>query len=249
MVRSFSLSLVAIDMLLEQLRLGRAPCPFEVPHIGTTRTQRAQVREAVFRDLEGRGMMRGGTLDDAAALALRTFVSAPVSVAAAAKFKGGDKLFARAASDGRLGVVAKQDGNMIVFTEVRPTAVISAAVDLLPAVPAAPGQSLTIPKPADRAPRHAVGVTPPRSNSVLQERAIARLFEKPKIRIGQFTAFAQGKEGKREKIGPLAWFDTEDGRFFCTQRAAEDGRQWITYAPADNGRIAQHLHGRLEDYL
>lgn len=52
MAHSFSLSLAAVDILLEHTRLGRAPFPFKIPHIGTTHTQRAQVRDAVFRDLE-----------------------------------------------------------------------------------------------------------------------------------------------------------------------------------------------------
>ena len=60
---TFSLSLAAVDILLEHGKLGRAPFPFNVPHIGTTHTQRAQVRGAVFRDLESRGLMRGGRLD------------------------------------------------------------------------------------------------------------------------------------------------------------------------------------------
>jgi hypothetical protein len=30
---------------------------------------------------------------------------------------------------------------------------------------------------------------------------------------------------------------------------ASDGQEWITYAPADNARIAQHLYSQLEGYL
>ncbi|PXY31858.1 ESX secretion-associated protein EspG [Prauserella muralis] len=258
MGHSFSLSLAAVDMLFEHLKLGRAPFPFEVPHIGTTFEQRAQVREAVFRDLEGRGLMQQGRLDADAELALQTFARSPVSITATAQLKDDDRLFARAASDGQFAVVGRQDGNLIVFEEVRPTNVVSAVVDLLPLTPPAPGQSLTVPKPAPRRPRHRAdeggydpfaGVAPPRSHSASQERAIARLFEKPKLRIGQFTAFARNPEGKEAPFGPIAWFDTEDGRYFCTQRAAEDGQHWITYAPADNARIAQHLYSQLEGYL
>ncbi|MEU6641318.1 ESX secretion-associated protein EspG [Saccharomonospora sp. NPDC046836] len=258
MGHSFSLSLVAVDILLEHVKLGRAPFPFDIPHIGTTHTQRAQVREAVFRDLESRGLFGRGRLDPDAQLVLETFVRSPVAITAVAQLKKTDRLFARAASDGQFAVVARQDGNLLVFDEVRPAGVVSAIVDLLPLTPAAPGQSVTVAKPAPRRPRHAAedggydpfaGVSAPRSQSVSQERAVARLFEKPKQRIGQFTAFVQGREGKEAPLSPIAWFDTEDGRYFCSQRAADDGQQWLTYAPGDNARIAQQLYAQLEGYL
>ncbi|WP_199430812.1 ESX secretion-associated protein EspG [Qaidamihabitans albus] len=254
---SFSLSLAAVDILLEHARLGRAPFPFEVPHIGTTHEQRAQVREAVFRDLEGRGLLRGGRLDGDTELALQTFVRSPVAITAAAQLEGEDRLFARACSNGQFAVVVRQNRNLLVFEEARPTGIVSAIVDLLPLTPAAAGQSVTIAKPARRA-RHAAaasgydpfaGVSAPRSQSSSQLRAVERIFEKPKRRIGQFSAFVRGQDGKEGGLDPIAWFDTEDGRYFCTMRAAEDGQQWLTYAPADNARIAQQLYAQLEGYL
>jgi len=259
MPQSFSLSLAAVDMLLEHGKLGRAPFPFQVPHIGTTRTQRAQVREAVFRDLEGRGLMSAGRIDGDVELALRTFVSSPVAISAAAQLEGGKRLFARVVSDGQYAVVAKQDENLLVFTEARPTGLVPAIVDLLPLTPAAAGQSVTIAKAAPPKPRgrHAAddgydpfaGVSPPRSQSASQMRYVERIFEKPKLRIGQFTAFVRGNNGKPSDLSPMAWFDTEAGRYFMTIRDSEDGQTWITYAPADNARIAQHLYSQLEGYL
>lgn len=258
MPHSFSLSLAAVDILLEHVRLGRAPFPFEVPHIGTTTDQRAQVRQAVFRDLESRGTMRGGRLDGDAELALRTFVRSPVAITAAAKLEGEDRLFARAASDGQFAVLVRQNANLLVFEETRPTNVVSAIVDLLPLTSAAAGQSMTIAKPAPSKPRHAAdgggydpfaGVSAPRSQSSSQLRAVERIFDKPKKRIGQFSAFVQGRDGQQGNLGPIAWFDTDDGRYLCTARVAEDGQQWLTYAPADNARLAQQLYAQLEDYL
>ncbi|MFD2397706.1 ESX secretion-associated protein EspG [Prauserella oleivorans] len=155
MAHSFSLSLVAVDMLLEHLKLGRAPFPFQVPHIGTTHTQRAQVREAVFRDLESRQLFGRGRLDPDVQLALETFVRAPLAVTLAAQLKDEEQLFGRASSDGQFAVLVRQDGNLMVFEEVRPTQFVSALVDLLPLTPAAPGQSVTVAKPAPSRPRHA----------------------------------------------------------------------------------------------
>ncbi|OZM73240.1 ESX secretion-associated protein EspG [Amycolatopsis antarctica] len=259
MPHSFSLSLAAVDMLLEHDKLGRAPFPFQVPHIGTTHTQRAQVREAVFRDLESRGLMRAGRLDADVGLALRTFVSSPVAITAAAQLDDGKRLFARVVSDGQFAAVVKQDENLLVFAEARPTGLVPAIVDLLPLTPAAAGQSVTIAKsaPVKSRGRHAAdggydpfaGVAPPRSQSSSQVRYVERIFEKPKLRIGQFTAFVRGQNGKASDLSPTAWFDTDDGRYFMTVRDSDDGQTWITYAPADNARIAQHLHSQLEGYL
>ncbi|MGA6165867.1 ESX secretion-associated protein EspG [Amycolatopsis magusensis] len=260
MAHSFSLSLAAVDILLEHTRLGRAPFPFKIPHIGTTHTQRAQVRDAVFRDLEARGILRRGRLDGDVEIALGAFVRAPVAITAAAQLEGGRRLFARSASDGQFGVVVRQDENLLVFEEARPTGVVPAIVDLLPMTPPGPGQSVTIAKPAPRPkrPRHAddsydpfAGVAAPRSQTSAppQLRAVERIFEKPKKRIGQFTAFVRARDGSPVNLAPIAWFDNEDGRYFSTMRQAADGQQWLTYAPADNARIAQQLFQQLEGYL
>ncbi|GAB3503983.1 ESX secretion-associated protein EspG [Amycolatopsis cihanbeyliensis] len=257
MAHSFSLSLAAVDILLEHCGLGAAPFPFQLPQIGTTKTQRAQVRDAVFRDLESRGLAHSGRLDEDAELALRTIVRAPVAITAAAQLADDKKLFARVSSDGRFAVLARQDENLLVFEETRPTGLVTAIVDLLPLTPAAAGQSVTVPRPAPSSqPRRQAedggydpfgGVSGPRGGGQL--RMVERIFEKPKKRLGQFTALVQGQDGRQAPLGPLAWFDTEDGRYLNTMHQAGDGQQWITYAPADNARIAQQLYSQLEGYL
>jgi hypothetical protein len=258
---TFSLSLAAVDMLLEYEKLGRAPYPFNVPHIGTSHTQRAQVREAVFRDLESRGLMRGGRLDADVSLALATFVNPAVAISGAAKLDDDEALFSRVGSNGQYAVVVRQKENKLVFEEARPTAIVPAVVDLLPLTPAAPGQSVTIPKPSTApAPRRRVddgtydpfaAMNRPRtpSSSGQQLRSVERIFEKPKLRVGQFTAFVRGRHGREQDLSPLAWFDTEAGRYLMSSHQAEDGQGWLTYAPADNARIAQQLYSQLEGYL
>ncbi|EHR59122.1 ESX secretion-associated protein EspG [Saccharomonospora cyanea] len=259
MVQSFSLSLAAVDILFEQLKLGHAPFPFEVPHLGTTHTERAQIRDAVFRDLEGRGLMRRGRLDADAEAALTTFARGRVALTAAAKLDGGEKLFARSAGDGQFAVLAKRDGNLIVFTMIRPEGLVPEIVDLIPSARPAPGQSVTLVKPEPRTqnPRRAepdsydpfAGMSAPASRSSVQERAVQRMFEKPTKRMGQFTAFTQGRKGEHRHLSPVVWFDTEDGRIFSTSRKAEDGQTWLTYAPGDNARITQQLTAQIQPYL
>ncbi len=251
MPHTFSLSLAAVDILVERLGLGRAPTPFEVPHVGTTVEQRGMIRDAVVRDLTGRGLWQRGRLDADAELALATFVRGSLTISAVAEL-GGKQLFARVASDGQFAVLAKQDENLIVFEEVRPTGIVPAIVDLLPLTPAAPGQSVTISRPAEQ-PRQQrrddaydpfAGVSGPRSHSGAggpQVRMIERVFQEPKKRIGQFIAQTRGGT-----FPPLAWFDTEQGRWLMSSRRSDDGQRWITYAPADNARLAQQLYAQLE---
>src|SRR5690606_36346790 len=157
MVQSFSLSLAAIDILFEHLRLGHAPFPFEVPHLGQTFTERSQIRQAVFRDLESRDLMRGGRVDADVEAALVTFARGPVAITAAAKLEKGEKLFARSAVDGQLAVLAKRDGNLIVFNEIRPVGLVPEIVNLIPSTRPAPGQSVTVaqPQPQQDRGRHA----------------------------------------------------------------------------------------------
>lgn len=261
MAYSFSLSLAAVDILLEYSGLAGTPFPFLIPHIGTTHEQRDQVRAAVFRDLESRDLMRTGRLDADVEDALRAFVDGQVVVTAVARLEEDRELFARACAAGNYGLVVRKNENLLVFTETRPTGVVPAIVDLLPLTPAAPGQSVTIAKPATSrqgAGSHAApdsgydpftSVQPPRAPANTQLRAAERLFEKPKLRIGQFTAFVRDAQGKQVQLTPFAWFDTEDGRYFATSREAADGQSWMTYVPADNARIAHQLHEQLEGYL
>lgn len=259
---TFSLSLAAVDMLLEYEKLGGGPYPFKVPHIGTTHTQRAQVREAVFRDLESRGLMRGGRLDADVGLALTTFVSPSVAISGAAKLDGDETLFTRVGSNGQYAVSVRQNENKLIFEETRPTAIVPAIVDLLPLTPAAPGQSVTIPKPAaapvqrkrvdDGTYDPFASINRPRTQSSStgqQLRSVERIFEKPKLRVGQFTAFVKGRHGREQNLSPLAWFDTEVGRYLMSSHQADDGQGWLTYSPADNARIAQQLYSQLEGYL
>ncbi|WP_020663371.1 ESX secretion-associated protein EspG [Amycolatopsis benzoatilytica] len=249
---SFTLSPAAVDLLLAELGLGRAPVPFVVPHIGITGDERAAVRDAVMRDLDGRGLLRRGSVDDDVEIALATFARPSIAVSAAAKL-GDEQLFARVASNGAnyAVLVVHRDG-MFTFEEVRPTGIVPAIVDLLPLTPAAPGQSVTVARPAKKPVRGDAydpfaGVSGPRTHNP-QLRAVERIFEKPRLAVGQFTVHIGDGRGHEQSLPSLAWFDTELGRYLLSTRDASDGQRWLTYAPADNARLAQQLFTQLEGY-
>lgn len=256
MVQSFSLSLAAVDVLFEHTELGRAPFPFEVPHVGETFGARAQIRDAVYRDLHGRGLMRQGRLDADVEAALFTFVRGSMAVTAAANMGDDGTLFARSAAQRQVAVLVRQAGEALLFELIRPEALVPAIVHLLPPTPPAPGQSVTVAKPRQRPQRCPeedsydpfAGASAPRSRAAPQMRTVERMFEKPQLRMGQFTAFVSGG-GRSTSLEPVVWFDSEDGRIFCTGRTADDGQKWLTYAPADANRISQHLFSQVRGAL
>ncbi|WP_037369055.1 ESX secretion-associated protein EspG [Amycolatopsis orientalis] len=248
---TLTLSPAAVDLLLAELGLGRAPVPFVVPHIGITGEERAAVRDAVFRDLDSRGLLRRGTIDDDVQIALATFAQPGLAVSAAAKL-GDEQLFARVASNGQFAVLVCQRDGMFAFEEVRPTGIVPAIVDLLPLTPAAPGQSVTVARPSKQPVRGDAydpfaGVSGPRTHNP-QLRAVQRIFEKPRLAVGQFTPHVRDGNGQERALPSLAWFDTELGRYLLSTRDSSDGNRWLTYAPADNARLAQQLFTQLEGY-
>ncbi|HWD07379.1 MAG TPA: ESX secretion-associated protein EspG [Amycolatopsis sp.] len=244
---SFTLSPAAVDLLLEQQNLGRPPVPFVVPHIGITGEERRRIRDAVSRDLEGRGLVsRRGYLDDDLEQALGTFAHGHLAISAAAQLEDGP-LFARVSSTGDHAVLVRHVDGMFVFDHVRPTGLVPAVVDLIPPATPGPGTSVTITR-APKQPRRGDAYDPfarasaPRDP---QARAVERIFEKPRLRVGQFSVVGAGGASGVGGQQPLVWFDTEAGRYLLSTRVADDGQRWLTYAPADNSRLAQQLSAQV----
>lgn len=252
----FGLSLVAVNIVLGDLGV-RAPEPFHVPHPSRDVEERSRLREVVHRDLERRGLMRRGRLDADAEEVLRAFVSAPLALLVVGVLEDDGLLFARVACTPNFAVRVVQDGQRLQFTEVRRTGVVPAAVSLLPGgVPAAPGHAVTVPAVGPKTPRrededfeNSLSVREqPASRADAGNRALQRLQAKPRLRVGtimvQSSAVPEGGGALRETARrQLTWFDTEDGRYMHVTSTSHDGSQWITVAPADSGRIAQHLAG------
>ena len=63
MYQSFMLSLAAVDIVWELLRVGARPFPFEIPYHGATMEERGRVRNSVLADLESRGLASKGELE------------------------------------------------------------------------------------------------------------------------------------------------------------------------------------------
>lgn len=262
MAFSFSLPLPAVGVLFGDLQLGPVPQPFEVPHVATELDQRARITEAVYRTLGDRGLVRANRPTSEVEDALVLFARAPLGIAVVGQpdtERKDEHLFARAASDGRDALLVVKRENALVFTEVRPTAVVQETVDLLPDVPQARGGPVSVPLKGERPPVRAdddeaydpfakARAKQPSS----QDKALQRIFAQPILGIGAFRPTVRGAD---EQPIPVAWVDIEQennlgpGRYFCSGRIEVDGTRWTTYTPGDKSRIVQYLHGMLAPHL
>lgn len=253
---SFSLSLAAVDLMWEQLRLGTPVRIFEVPSVGATAQDRDRLRRIVFDDLASRDLAYRGRLDPRVEEALGTLSRFQVAIDAAAMLDQHERLLARSAANGRSTVLARLRKQTITFDVLRPEALLAQTVGLIGDEKPGPGRSVTFPDVEP--PRPVVrrsgeegfsGVfdeRPTGGGYEVERRAAQTMWEKPRKRAGMFTVYGRDRLG-REVSGPvLTWFDTEDGRYFGHVRPGPDGKRWTTYAPGDAGRVAQQLAGLLD---
>ncbi|WP_433266257.1 ESX secretion-associated protein EspG [Actinosynnema sp. CS-041913] len=262
-VFSFALSHAAADMLWEDLKLGSRPYPFDFPYLGQTYDERRGIRNAVYRDLESRGLANRGRVAAEVEEALNLLVRFDYSLNAIASLDPKNverQLLARSGAQGELAVLAVLDDRQMKVDTMRSSALLRAVVDLIPPGRPGPGQSLTVampssaPPPPPRRDDDFGGATftqamVPRSTSGSQVRALEAVFERPRLRAGQFGVTVRGRHGREQRAPQVAWFDNDQGRYMSQTRQGQDGQKWLTHAPADNARIAAQLAQELTGLL
>jgi hypothetical protein len=259
---SFSLSLAAMDLLWEQQRLGTPVRIFEIPSVGTTMRDRDRLREAVFNDLAARGLANRGRLSADVEEALTALGRFETAIDVVGLLDEHERLLARAATDGRVGVLARMHERSVAFDLFRPEGVLGEAVRLIGEEKPGPGRSVTYPEPDPEAERRAAllrrrdegggfrGVfepsRQPQGGYDLERRAAQSMWERRRKRIGMFTVYARDRYGRELMTPVLSWFDTDDGRYLGHSRPGPDGQRWTTYSPADTRRITQMLAGMID---
>jgi hypothetical protein len=248
MTDSFALSFAAIDILLERLELGSPPFPFEIPHHGQTYDERAGIRSAVLADLGRRNL-----LEDAE-VAVRQFANPEIVITLFGRLDKSSPLFARVCCTGQHALRAVADGQRVQFGRIRPTAVVSSAVELLPDERAGIGQPVIIPQGARPEPVETGGIRqnvrgPVGSGPSAQLQKAQLLLRQEKIRLGQFRVTVKGRHGREDHAPDLFWFDTPTGRYTVNASTGRDGQQWTTFSPVDSGRINQLLSMQLATLL
>jgi hypothetical protein len=256
----FEISVVAADILGERCGVDLHIPPFELPHAGYTDAERGRLAQGVMRDLEGRGLAYRGRLEPDVEDGLVLLGRAPVSASMVLATRSGrGQAVARIASNGRLAVLAVQDGDVVRVEFVRPTGVIGALVGLVRDRRPINGGATTFPVD-DTVPDNDAGrdrdrdgdigdgggslmhKPRPRDGGYGQQRRLAdAMAQRLRGRAGTVSVFARDRHGRERQVAMLVWHDTDAGRYMIYQTTGSDGREWVSYAPADNARLAQQL--------
>ena len=249
------LSLPAIDILWEDLRLGGIPFPLEVPGHGDTVEERARIRAAVYTQLERRDLARGGRPTSGLATVLRLLATPKVAIdlVALAELDDARPIRAVVAARGKNAVLAVQHELAIRLSVLRDAAAIGSIVDLLPPNRSGPGQSVTLPAAmlsrqavpaAGRHRRTASGVLHTATRTVdhtAQLRFLDSVLERPVVRAGSIGIVLRDENGKIQRLPGIGFFDTDQGRYATTVLRGSDGEDWTTVSPTDNARLSHRL--------
>ncbi|SDC90229.1 ESX secretion-associated protein EspG [Actinokineospora iranica] len=246
MPRSFSLSLAAVDMLSQALRVNCRLFPFEIPSFGQLEEDRNRIAKVVFTDLSNRGLIHHSEVDPDVAAALTVTSDHDIGIGMMGTVNHDRRIRARAAAAGSTAVLAIQEGQSIQFDLISPAALARSLVALLPPAQAGPGQSVQVieaaPQPRDDSGGGFVQpVRAPRTNTDAQLRMAAAMLERPRTGYGFFTVSGRGRHGREVDAGTVSWIDTDAGRYLSLSRPEPNGAIRATYSPADNARLAQQL--------
>jgi hypothetical protein len=251
------LSLPAVDILWEDLRLGGIPFPLEVRSHGDTAEERERIKAAVYGQLERRDLAVNGRPTPDLAGRLHLLAAPKISIDLVALREWNDKQPIRAvvAARGKRAILAVQQDLAITLTKVRESALIASILDLLPPNRSGPGHAVTLPsstlsrRPARRSGRHrrvdhgdtvlTTATAPAEPHSDL--RMIDIIMERPTVRAGTIGIVLRDERGKLQRLPGIGFFDTDQGRYATTVQRGADGEDWTSLSPTDNTRLANRL--------
>ncbi|MFD2419011.1 ESX secretion-associated protein EspG [Amycolatopsis pigmentata] len=257
----FDADLTELDILGEDLGLGRPVHPYEIPYVSASGADRAAQRDRVHQRLRRDGWLsRSGILRADIEDLLRIWAEPEVVLTQVATVVEGDGQFLyRGGWRGHTGVLTNQEGTVVSFEELRPAQVIDEMVRFLPHWKPIDGAPVTYVDGGSSQPRRVapepereffsgIDATPPRPSSAPP--AAGRFFASPVVRAGLIACSirepgTRARPGREVEVGALTWFDTTEGRFFVTAETLSDGVERHTITPADRARIAQWLRDRL----
>ncbi|MGJ7908262.1 ESX secretion-associated protein EspG [Actinopolyspora sp. H202] len=245
MVDTITLSLPALDVLGEHLRLDVRRYPFEIPDVADSPAEREDVVRRVWSELETAGLAVNGRPEPEVADALYLMSSSECSIAAAGLLdvRNGQRMAARAVATGEVGVAGVITGRGLQLDFMAPETLPEVCARLLPPAPPGPGRetSVSLGLLRDSEHRSAGGASSGGADSSSEVEEITRLR---KYRLGHFVVAGTGGDGSRFRMPTLTWFDTDRGRYtMCYGRSAEG--ETLVCAPADQRGIAARLGEQL----
>ena len=240
------------DFLWHHLDLPEMPYPVDVPSNGATMEDRARLREETFATLRDKEILRkGDRVTDKAAELLRVLAEPKVSVDTVGY--GDGPIRGLAASDGGTGALASIVDGVLAFATIRPTALATSIVEVLPPGQAGSGVAFRVPQQALRKAANGEDEDDPfgggderdilMANGVSDEDATTLIeLADRRVRGGQFGVTTTGRAtrlraGARTRANTMiTWFDTNDGRYLMVHDGA-----WLSLTPADGARIAHRI--------
>jgi hypothetical protein len=250
-----TLTALEFDVLWEGLRLGTMPLVLKVPSPGKTYEERAELERRAWEDLERRGLGRPVALDPRLEHLLGLLARPTQEVDA--RLWLGRSLRVLTAAVGDAAVLAVLDGDHITLREASAAGLPREAVGMLPAQPAGPGHSVTVPS----ADLEAAAADAGESSRVLEAALSSRGMRRDDARMlagivegahnrGQFGAAARDRWGRRQRPERVvSFFDNPRGRYVQLRRATAGGAPWSTVAPADSRRLVHHVDELLAEVL
>ncbi len=220
-----SFSLATVDLLCEHLAVERLPPPFEIPSVGSTDAERAELRREMWRDLRARGLagddhvLAPGIADRI--MAMGRYESAISSLAIMAD---GRLMRALAAADSRCAVLAVQGIRNVHIAEVDPVELPLSIVDVLPPARPFPGRPVTV-ADGERAP----------------------MLDRARLRGGYFVARSRRDCGCTGTSTELTWVDTDVGRFSSRFVLDQTGRRYTKHTPVGRHELVAQLAELLVD--
>ncbi|HVW40745.1 MAG TPA: ESX secretion-associated protein EspG [Amycolatopsis sp.] len=233
------ISASAFDIVWDDLGGAPVPPPLDVPSVGATERERAEIRSAVYGNLAGRGLF-DGRLDPVLAERLEILAGAQVYVECEGLVDG-RLLRAVAAAGGKRGVLAAQPSRTIGLSPIRVTEVFAAVVDLLPWEPG-PGYGVTLPAAVLRGDVEDPVFGNGRGSAAYEQqiREVLAIEARPVLAAGHFSVRVRDA-GRLRRAGGVSWFRTDVGTYFGSVAPGRGGQDWVTVAPADCARVAARL--------
>jgi hypothetical protein len=219
-------------VLWEDLRLGDVPFPIEVRGHGATLGERARIRDSVYADLRGHGLIQDDRPAEQLEDALRLLARPRIRVDLLALLEEEQPVKALVVARRARALMAVQRELAIELSVVHDTAIANAIVGVLPACQPGAGRSVCV---------SATSVDSGHPDVAL----INRIARRPLVRMGQFGMTVRDGQGKVSRLPGISWFDTDQGRYTSTVIRGRDGLDWTTVSPADNSRLVHRINETL----
>lgn len=253
--RPITISALEFDVLWEHLGLEDMPLAVKVPSPGTTHSERRQLVDQAWAELERRGLGRSVDIHPGLVTGLNV-LARPDREVDGRTWLGRSVRFL-AASRGEEAVLAILADSYLTMHSIEATALPSVAIGVLAHVPAGPGQSVSLPSVDFETAANQGGGTRQGFEEALRRRGVREDDVTQLVTMindvqatGNFGAAARDKWGKRHRADRVvSFFDTEEGRYVQVRRASPDGSVWTTIAPTDHRRLVHHVEQLLNEVV